>query len=149
MRALLQRVTQAEVVTAAGRTGVIGAGLCVFLGVGPGDDCGEAEYVFNKIVNLRIFPDSLGRMNLSLKDSGGGLIVISQFTLYADTGRGNRPSFTDAAPPGEAEEVYKYFLGLAAKNGFPDVQSGVFGAEMKVSLTNDGPVTIMINGRKG
>ena len=147
MRALIQRVSRARVRVAGAIPGEIGSGLLILLGVGQGDTSKEADYLLDKIVNLRIFEDGEGKMNLSLLDAGGELMVISQFTLYADCRKGRRPSFTDAAPPGEAEKLYDYFVGAARVRGLK-VATGIFQALMEVELVNFGPVTILLDSSK-
>ena len=147
MRAVIQRVSRARVRVAGAIPGEIGSGLLIFLGVGQGDTSKEADYLLDKIVNLRIFEDGEGKMNLSLLDAGGELMVISQFTLYADCRKGRRPSFTDAAPPGEAEKLYDYFVGAARTRGLK-VATGIFQALMEVELVNFGPVTILLDSSK-
>lgn len=144
MRALLQRVLQAKIVVDGQTVGAIGPGLLVFLGVGKGDTPAEADYLLEKIINLRIFQDEKGLMNRNLLDLGYSLLVASQFTLFADTRRGRRPSFEQAASPQLARELYEYFLERAKRSGIV-VQSGVFQAHMEISLTNAGPVTIWID----
>ena len=141
MRALVQRVKRARVTVAGEVTGRIGPGLVVLLGVGKSDTRAEADYLLEKIIGLRIFEDPSGKMNLSLTDMGGGLLVVSQFTLFGDTSKGRRPSFSRAAPPELAKELYEYFLVKAGERGLP-VQAGVFQAHMEVELVNDGPVTL-------
>ncbi len=144
MRALVQRVSQARVDIEGACSGRIGQGLLVFLGVGDKDGKDQADRLWAKISKLRVFADEAGKTNLSVGDVGGGILVVSQFTLFADCRRGNRPSFTDAAAPGPAEELYDYFCGLVrAQTG--DVQAGRFGADMQVSLVNDGPFTIWLD----
>jgi D-tyrosyl-tRNA(Tyr) deacylase len=123
-------------------TGSIGPGLMILLGVGKGDDEASADWLVDKIAGLRIFPDSDGKMNLSVEQSGGGLLVVSQFTLYGDTRRGRRPSFDDAAPPDEANRLYEYFVRRARARGLR-VETGVFQAMMSVHLVNEGPVTLI------
>ncbi len=142
MRAVLQRVSEASVEVDAAVTGTIGRGLLVLLGVSHQDTRSSADYLLDKIINLRIFPDDAGKMNRSLLDVGGGLLVVSQFTLYGDTSRGRRPSFDSAAPPEQARELYEYFVSRARLSGLL-VQTGVFQATMSVRLTNEGPVTIL------
>jgi D-aminoacyl-tRNA deacylase len=144
MRAVVQRVARAKVEAEGRLTGQIGKGLLIFLGVGNGDTPQEAEYLLEKILNLRIFEDAEGKLNLSLKDIGGELMVISQFTLYADCRKGRRPSFTAAAPPEEAKALYEYFLEKAKVAGIP-AAAGVFQSHMEVELVNSGPVTILLD----
>lgn len=147
MRAVLQRVTEARVEVAGQIAGEIGAGLLVLLGVARDDSTDDADYLAEKIANLRIFDDDDGKMNRSLLDTGGAVLVVSQFTLYGDVRRGRRPSYSDAAEPEKANQLYEYFVdrvrGFNAK-----VETGVFQAMMKVSLVNDGPVTILLDSRK-
>jgi D-tyrosyl-tRNA(Tyr) deacylase len=142
MRALLQRVSQASVSVEGAIVGQTGAGLLVFLGVGQGDTRATAERLAQKIVQLRVFPDAQGKMNLSLADILGELLIVSQFTLYAETSRGNRPSYSEAAKPDAAQELYDYFVSRCRALGFR-VSTGIFQAHMQVALVNDGPVTIM------
>lgn len=144
MRAILQRVKNAKVRVDGEITGAIETGLLVFVGCGQGDDDEDLDYIVDKSVNLRIFSDEDGRMNLSLVDVGAEMLVVSQFTLYADTRRGRRPSFVKAMKPGPAQELYERFVDAVAERGV-DVETGVFGAMMDVELVNDGPVTIMID----
>ncbi|MBI4310974.1 MAG: D-tyrosyl-tRNA(Tyr) deacylase [Chloroflexi bacterium] len=144
MRALLQRVTQASVTVEGQTVGSIGPGLLVFLGVGQGDSEDDARYVVEKVSNLRIFADPEGRFNLSVLDVGGQVLLVSQFTLYADTRRGRRPSFTGAAPPQEAEALCDRVAGLFRAAGL-HMETGRFQAHMLVQLANDGPVTIFID----
>jgi D-tyrosyl-tRNA(Tyr) deacylase len=144
VRAVVQRVTHADCVVAGRLTGEIGPGLLVLLGVGPADDGAVARALAGKLVKLRIFSDDSGRMNRSLADVGGAVLSVSQFTLYADTRRGNRPGFTAAAPPELARTLYAAFNAALRDLGVA-VQEGVFGADMKINLTNDGPVTLMID----
>ena len=147
MRAVLQRVSRATVRVNGQTSGEIGPGLLILLGVGQGDTSKEADYLLDKIVNLRIFEDAEGKMNLSLLDVGGELLVISQFTLYADCRKGRRPSFTDAGPPGEAQKLYDYFVAAARTRGVK-VATGIFQAVMEVELVNSGPVTILLDSSK-
>ena len=143
MRALLQRVTFARVTVGGQTVGEIGPGLLVLLGVGQGDTQKDADTLAAKIVKLRIFSDDAGKMNLSVREAGNAALVVSQFTLYADLSRGNRPSFTGAAPPAEAEALYLYFAEQLRAQGLK-VQTGKFSADMQVSLLNDGPVTVWL-----
>ncbi len=141
MQALIQRVAEASVTVDGRTTGRIGRGLLVLLCAERGDGEREADRLLAKLLKLRIFGDEAGKMNRSVQDMGGGLLIVSQFTLAADTSGGNRPSFTRAAPPDEGRRLYEYFVaGARAQHG--DVGTGEFGAEMKVALVNDGPVTI-------
>jgi D-tyrosyl-tRNA(Tyr) deacylase len=143
MRAVLQRVSEARVLVDGSVVGEIGVGLCILLGVARGDAPGEAERLAGKIARLRVFPDSEGRFDRSVLDVSGAALVVSQFTLLADTAKGNRPSFTEAAPPEEAEPLYERFCAALREEGVP-VERGVFGARMSVELVNDGPVTILL-----
>ena len=143
MKALIQRVLYASVKVNGKIVGKIDQGLLVFLGVQKGDEVANADFLSKKICNLRIFEDENGKMNKSLLDVGGKMLVVSQFTLCGDTSRGNRPGFDNAALPDDANTLYKYFS--ASVRGFGvEVQNGIFGADMKVELLNDGPVTFMI-----
>ncbi|WP_189412605.1 D-aminoacyl-tRNA deacylase [Neogemmobacter tilapiae] len=144
MRALLQRVTGAQVRVAGEVVGKVGAGLLILVCAMPGDDLGTVEKLADKIIKLRIFRDEAGKMNLSLKDSGGGALVVSQFTLAADTSRGNRPGFSGAAGPAEGERLYLAFAQALRDRGIA-VECGRFGADMDVELTNQGPVTIWLD----
>jgi D-aminoacyl-tRNA deacylase len=139
VRAVVQRVARARSTPG----GEIGAGLCVLLGVARGDGEEAAASLAAKVARLRIFPDEEGRFDRSLLDTAGAALVVSQFTLLGDTAKGNRPSFTDAAPPEEAERVYERFCAELSALGVP-VERGVFGARMQVELVNDGPVTIIL-----
>ncbi len=147
MRALLQRVSRASVTVDDQIVGQIGQGLLVFLGVGQGDGEAQVKTLADKIVHLRIFEDDQGKMNRSLLDIGGEVLVVSQFTLYADTRRGRRPGFTDAASPAIAEPLVERFKALVAASGVR-IAGGVFGAHMDVSLVNDGPVTIWLDSEQ-
>ena len=143
MKAVIQRVKNANVKVDGETTGEIGHGLLILLGVGPEDTEKIADEMVQKICKLRIFTDENDKMNLSVKDIDGEILVVSQFTLYADCQKGNRPSFVNAAPPEKANELYEYFKTQCQKE-VRKVASGIFGADMKVSLLNDGPVTIML-----
>ena len=147
MRAILQRVKGASVTVDGDLTGAIEQGLLVFLGCGQGDTDEDMDYLVDKLVHLRIFADEKGWMNLSLLDVGGKMLVVSQFTLYADTRKGRRPSFVKAMKPGPAEEMYERFVERVEERGV-EVETGVFGAMMDVELVNDGPVTIQIDSRE-
>jgi D-tyrosyl-tRNA(Tyr) deacylase len=147
MRAVVQRVTRASVTVEGEIVGEIRKGLVVLLGVARDDTQKDADYLVDKIVALRIFDDQDGKMNLSLKDVEGALLVVSQFTLYGDVRRGLRPSWIDAAPPEVAEPLYDYFVAQARKN-VGKVATGSFRAMMQVELVNDGPVTILLDSRK-
>jgi D-tyrosyl-tRNA(Tyr) deacylase len=143
MIGLLQRVSQAEVRVAGARVGAIDAGLLVLVAVQPADDETRAARLLERLLGYRVFPDASARMNLSLRDTGGGLLLVPQFTLAADTRRGTRASFTSAAPPALGERLFAHLLVLAHHAHQP-VAAGVFGADMQVSLTNDGPVTFWL-----
>lgn len=143
MRALLQRVREASVTVDGEVVGAIGPGLCILLGVGPDDDEAVARRLWEKIRHLRIFDDERGHMNRSLLDVGGGALIVSQFTLYADARHGRRPGFTGAAEPGKARELYGRFCEVAAED--VPVGTGVFAADMQVALVNDGPVTLWLD----
>jgi D-tyrosyl-tRNA(Tyr) deacylase len=145
MRAVIQRVSEASVTVGGEVTGAIGKGLLVLLGVGQGDTEEAARALAGKIARLRIFQDAGGKMNLSVQDVGGEVLAVSQFTLLADTRKGNRPSFAGAAAPEAARAVYDAFCDAVAGLGVP-VARGVFGAHMDVRLANDGPVTIVLEG---
>ena len=145
MKAVIQRVTHASVTVENVVTGSIEAGFLILLGVAQGDTKAEAALLAEKIAKLRVFRDEAGKMNLSLLDTGGAALVISQFTLCADIRKGNRPSFTPAAPPEQANALYEYFCGCLLQNGAAQVEKGVFGAEMHVELCNHGPVTIIMD----
>jgi D-tyrosyl-tRNA(Tyr) deacylase len=143
VRALVQRVAWAKVEVEGEVTGAIERGLLVYLGAGKSDGAGARDYVIQKVLALRIFEDQAGKMNLSVLDVGGALLVVSQFTLYADVRRGRRPSFDDAMPPEEAERAYDAFVAEARKQ--IRVETGRFRAHMRVSSLNDGPVTLWID----
>lgn len=143
MIGLLQRVTQAHVTVDATITGAIGPGLLALIGVERGDEAAQADRLLERLLGYRIFTDAEGKMNLSLRETGGGLLLVPQFTLAADTRKGMRPSFTPAAPPAEGEQLFDYLLTQAQRCHAP-VAAGRFGAHMRVSLTNDGPVTFWL-----
>ena len=143
MKIVLQRVTNAQVDVDGKTAGKIGSGLLVLLGVGQGDTEKDCERLAEKIVNLRIFSDENDKINLSLKDIDGEMLVVSQFTLYADCKKGHRPNFLNAAKPDEANRLYEYFISVC-KEKVRKVESGIFGADMKISLLNDGPFTIIL-----
>lgn len=143
MRAILQRVTRASVEVDGTVVGEIGGGLLVLLGVAKPDTAADADFLAGKILNLRIFADDAGKMNRSLLDCAGELLVVSQFTLYGDTRKGRRPGFDDAAPPEQARSLYEHFVAAARQSGVK-VETGVFQAHMAVSLVNDGPVTFLV-----
>jgi D-tyrosyl-tRNA(Tyr) deacylase len=143
MRAIVQRVSRAEVRVGDRTTGKIGRGFVILLGAGRGDRAADVEFLVDRVIGLRVFADDEGKMNLAIGDAGGELLVVSQFTLYADTGQ-RRPSFINAAPPEEARPFYEQFISLARGRGVK-VESGEFGAHMEVELVNDGPVTIILN----
>lgn len=143
MKAVVQRVTHASVKVDGEIKGEIGNGFLVLLGVGQGDTEADADRLVNKIVKMRIFSDENDKINLSLADVGGEMLVISQFTLYADCRKGNRPNFIQAGKPDEAERLYEYFVAQCKKQ-VPKVEKGVFGADMKVELLNDGPFTVIL-----
>lgn len=144
MRAVIQRVSRAKVTVDGQVAGEIGRGLVVLLGVGTGDSAEDAAYLAGKIPFLRIFEDDKGKLNRSLLDIEGPALVVSQFTLYGDCRRGRRPSFTTAAPPEKARQLYELFVALLREKGVP-VATGVFQAHMHVELVNDGPVTLIID----
>ena len=143
MRLVIQRVTHASVTVENEAVGEIGKGFLVLLGIGPEDTESEADFLVQKLIKLRIFEDENGKMNLALKDVSGELLIVSQFTLYADCSGGNRPSFVNAAKPEKANELYEYFIKKCKEENIK-VEHGIFGADMKVELLNDGPVTIIL-----
>ena len=147
MRAVIQRVKRARVEVAGEVTGAIERGLVAFVGAAEGDGDADLAYVVNKVVALRVFPDDAGKMRLALADVGGGLLVVSQFTLFGDVRRGNRPSFDGAMEPAGAEQLYERFVAEARARGVP-VATGRFRADMTVHVENDGPVTILVDSRK-
>ena len=143
MRAVVQRVTAARVEVDGEVVGSIERGLVAFVGIGKGDGEADARYLVDKITTLRVFEDEQGKMNRALGDVGGGLLVVSQFTLYGDTSRGRRPGFDLAMPPAEAERLYEHVVGLARARHSP-VETGRFRADMRVLVDNDGPVTLLL-----
>ena len=143
MRLVIQRVKEARVDVENKIVGKIGKGFLVLVGVSHNDTKAEADYLVKKLCNLRVFEDENEKMNLALKDVNGELLIVSQFTLYANCSEGNRPSFIEAAKPDKANELYEYFCQKCQENGIK-VEKGIFGANMQVSLINDGPVTIII-----
>jgi D-tyrosyl-tRNA(Tyr) deacylase len=143
MRVLLQRVSRAAVAADGVERGAVGRGLLALVGVTHEDDVAAAHKLAAKTARLRVFPDDAGLMNMALGDVGGAVLAVSQFTLYADTRRGNRPSFTDAAAPEQGEAIYEAYVEALRAEGVP-VETGVFGAHMRVELVNDGPVTILL-----
>jgi D-tyrosyl-tRNA(Tyr) deacylase len=147
MRAVIQRVSRAKVTVNEAVVGEIGPGLLVLLGVGTGDTRAEADYLVEKTIGLRIFEDAGGKMNLSIVDTAGALLVVSQFTLYGDVRRGKRPSFDTAAPPQQARELYEYFVEKIRATGL-QCETGRFQEMMQVELVNEGPVTILVDSNK-
>jgi D-tyrosyl-tRNA(Tyr) deacylase len=147
MRAVVQRVSRAKVTVTGEITGEIGLGLLVLLGVGAGDTRADADYLAEKTIGLRIFEDAGGKMNLSVAEVGGALLVVSQFTLYGDARRGKRPSFDAAAPPQQARDLYEYFVEKVRAAGLR-CETGRFQETMQVELVNEGPVTILLDSGK-
>jgi D-aminoacyl-tRNA deacylase len=147
MRVVVQRVSEASVSIQNKTHSAIGMGLLILLGVEEGDTHTDADKLVRKLAALRIFNDAEGKMNLSVKDTNGQILVVSQFTLLADTQKGNRPSFIRSAKPNEAIPLYTYFVQALQKEIEPEIRTGEFGADMKISLINDGPVTIVIDSR--
>jgi len=147
MRAVVQRVSRCRVTVEGNVVGEIGAGLLVLLGVSKTDNEAAADYLVEKIIGLRIFEDAEGKMNLSVQDSGGAVLVVSQFTVYGDVRRGKRPSFDAAARPEEAKRLYEYFVGKIRGTGL-HCETGQFQAMMEVELVNSGPVTILVDSEK-
>jgi len=147
VRAVVQRVSEASCRVGGETVGAIGPGLVVLLGVGGGDTEADADYLADKVLNLRVFPDEAGQMNRSVQEVSGGLLVVSQFTLLGDVRKGRRPSYSDAAPPEEADRLYRYFVSRLRPSGLT-LATGVFRAMMDVALVNQGPVTILLDSRK-
>jgi len=147
MRIVVQRVTEASVVVEDNTTGMIGAGLLVLMGVEDADTDEDIQWLSSKIVNLRIFNDDAGVMNVSVKEKGGDILLVSQFTLHASTKKGNRPSYIKASRPEFAEPVYRKMIAALESVLAKKIQTGIFGADMKVRLLNDGPVTIVIDSK--
>ena len=147
MKAVIQRVSQCSVTVDGNITGQIGAGFLILLGVENGDTRADADKLAAKIAVLRVFTDENDKMNLSLLDTSGEVLVVSQFTLCADCRKGRRPNFINAEKPDRANELYEYFCECMLKNGIKKVEKGIFGEDMKVTLINDGPVTIIIDSR--
>lgn len=147
MRAVVQRVSTASVLVDGESVGEIGLGLMVLLGVEESDSTKDADYLIEKVIGLRVFEDSDGKMNLSVKDVGGSLLVVSQFTLLGDVRKGKRPSFNTAANPELGNELYEYFVQKSREQGI-ETQTGKFRAMMSVSLINEGPVTILLDSKK-
>jgi len=148
VRAVIQRVSRASVVVDGAAVGAIDRGLLVLLGAGTGDTDADLGYIVDKTVNLRIFPDDDGKMNRSVLDIGGGVLVVSQFTLYGDVRKGRRPAFTDALEPVAAKALYEQSLDRLRAAGVTRVASGVFAADMQVELVNAGPVTILLDSKR-
>ena len=146
MKALVQRVLEAEVRVEGASVGAIGPGVLLFLGIEQGDGAAQIPRLVERVLGLRIFPGDEKPMDRSVSEVGGGLLVVSQFTLAADTGRGRRPSFSSAAPPALAEPLYEAFLEEARRQHGGSVEAGRFGADMKVALVNDGPLTFWLEG---
>ncbi len=147
MRAVIQRVSSASVESNGILTGSIGRGFLILLGIGLEDERDDAIWLADKIWQMRVFPDQEDKMNLALKDIDGGLLLISQFTLYASTRKGNRPSFIGSARPEQAIPLYEYFKTYLERISSKEIKTGIFGADMKVSLVNDGPVTIIMDSK--
>jgi D-tyrosyl-tRNA(Tyr) deacylase len=148
MKAVIQRVKSAQVYVDGRLSGKIGSGLLVFVGVGRGDDENDVSYMVSKLPDLRIFEDTSGKFNLSLKELNGEMLIVSQFTLYGDCKKGRRPSFTEAEEPTTAKNLYERLINRLREQGIP-VQTGEFQAKMEVHLVNDGPVTLLLDSRQG
>jgi D-aminoacyl-tRNA deacylase len=146
MRLVIQRVKEAHVTVSGSTTGSIPGGLLVFIGISREDTRADVDYLLDKLLGLRIFPDDMGKMNRSIVEAGGALLLVSQFTLYGDCRKGRRPSFDRAAPPEVAQVLYEYFVASARQGPVP-VETGVFQAAMEVHLINDGPVTILLDSQ--
>jgi len=144
LRLVIQRVKESRVIVNGSTTGSIRSGLLVLIGIAREDTRAEADYMVDKLLGLRIFPDDSGKMNRNVEESGGSLLLVSQFTLYGDCRKGRRPSFDRAAPPEQAQELYRYFVE-SARRGVVPVETGIFQATMDVHLVNDGPVTILLD----
>ena len=144
MRVVIQRVTEAAVTTNGSTTGSIRTGLLILLGIGKGDTTSDADYLVDKLLGLRIFPDDAGKMNCNVEQARGALLIVSQFTLFGDCRKGRRPGFDQAAPPEQAQSLYEYFVETARRGPVP-VETGVFQAAMEVRLVNHGPVTIWMD----
>jgi D-tyrosyl-tRNA(Tyr) deacylase len=144
MRLVIQRVKESQVTVNGSTTGSIRSGLLVLIGIAREDTRAEADYMVDKVLGLRIFPDDSGKMNRNIVESGGALLLVSQFTLYGDCRKGRRPSFDRAAPPEAAQNLYEYFVEAARRGAVP-VETGIFQASMEVHLVNDGPVTILLD----
>lgn len=147
MRAVIQRVSRAAVFVGQDETGAIGAGLLLLLGVHRADQQADLEWLVDKVVHLRVFEDEEGKMNRSLLDTGGSMLIVSQFTLYGDCRKGRRPGYSQAALPAQAEALYQDFIAAVRKRGVP-VATGRFGASMAVQLVNDGPVTLLLDSAR-
>ncbi|MCW1927030.1 D-aminoacyl-tRNA deacylase [Bhargavaea beijingensis] len=147
MRVIIQRSGKASVTVGGKVTGAIDSGYVLLVGLTHSDTVGDVRYVANKVANLRLFEDADGKMNLSILDAGGAILSVSQFTLYADTARGRRPGFSEAARPEQARQLYEHFNEELRKLGL-HVETGIFGAMMDVSLTNEGPVTVIVESKK-
>ncbi len=147
MRAVIQRVSKASVLVDGSAVGRIDGGIMALVGFSPEDDDKTFEYMLAKMMDLRIFQDSQGKMNLSVKDTGGGILIVPNFTLYGDCRKGRRPGYSTGAPSAVAEGYFSRFVGMA-KNAYDKVESGIFQAEMAVQLVNDGPVTLLLDSEK-